>query len=208
MSRLRRLAAASQSGRGSLISAGEVGAAAQGVGDRRRPGQQRVVPRPIVGRARPQHGAVLAAHRQHPIEGALHGRPQVIDEGPIPRAQPVMPHAGGDVGADVGVELGFFDGAVGQVVVPPTAVVALDVDQPFVGPFGAGVEAGDIERHGGLDVVPRIAMPAGEPRDHPRVELQRGDPLGGLDDLFGGQHAVDVRQPRHARRPSGHLSRA
>ena len=114
---------------------GQVGAAAQRVSDRRRAGQQRVVPRTIVGGARPQHGAVVAAHGEHPVEGALHRRPEVVDEGPIPRAQPVVPHAGGDVGADVGVELGLFDRAVGQVVVPPTAVVALDVDQPFVGPL-------------------------------------------------------------------------
>ena len=181
----------------------KAGATAQGMGDRRRAGQQRVVPRTIVGRARPQHGAVLAAHRQHPIEGPLHGGPQVIDEGPIPRAQPVMPHACGDVRAHVGVELGFLDASIGQVVVPPTAVVALHVDEPFVAPFGGGVEAGDIECHGGLDMVPRVAMPAGKPRDHPCVELQRSDPLGGLDDVFGGQHALDVRQLRHDQEPFG-----
>ena len=179
----------------------EVRATSQCVRDRRRSGEQRVVPRTVVGGARPDHGAVFAAHRQHPIERALHGRPQVIDEGPVPRAEPVVPHAGGDVRAHVGVELVFLDGAVGQVVVPPTAVVALDVDEPLVAAFGCRMEAGDVERHGGLDVVPRVAMTTGEPRDHAGVELQRGDPLRGLDDLFGREHAVDVRQLRHGRHP-------
>ena len=122
----------------------------------------------------------FAAHRQHPVEGALHGGPQMIDEGAVPRAEPVVPDAGGDVRAHVGVELGLLDVPSGEVVVPPTAVVALDVDQPLVAAFGCGVETGDVERHGGLDVVPRVAVAAGEPRDHPGVELQRGDPFGGL----------------------------
>ena len=52
---------------------------------RRRAGEQRVVPRAIVAGARPQHGAVLASHRQHPVEGTLHRRPQVVDECRDPR---------------------------------------------------------------------------------------------------------------------------
>jgi hypothetical protein len=62
------------------------------------------------------------------------------------------------------------------------------------------VEAGDIERHGGLDVVPRVAVTTGPPRDHARRHLQAGNPLGADDDLVGGENAVEMRH-RHLRPP-------
>ena len=55
------------------------------------------------------------------------------------------------------------------------------------------MESGDVESHGGLDVVPRIAVSALEPRDHSGVELQTGDRLGGLYDFVGTEDAFDVR---------------
>jgi hypothetical protein len=64
----------------------------------------------------------------------------VIDERPVPRAQPVVPHTRRHVGAHVGVELGLLDRTVRQVVVPPAAVGALGVDQPLVGALGLVVE--------------------------------------------------------------------
>ena len=105
---------------------GQRPAAAQGVLDARRAGEQGVVPRPrAVGLDRPQHQAVGPAQRQHPVERPLDGRPQVVEEPAVPRAAPVVPHAGGDVGAHVGVELGLLDAAVGPVVVVPAAVGTL-----------------------------------------------------------------------------------
>ena len=102
---------------------GQGPAAAQRVLDARRAGEQRVVPRAgAVGLDRPQDQPVGPAQRQHPVEGPLDGRPQVVEEAAVPRAAPVVPHAGGDVGAHVGVELGLLDAAVGPVVVVPAAV--------------------------------------------------------------------------------------
>ena len=130
-------AASSHSGRGSPTTSASAAAAAQGVLDARRAGEQGVVPRPgAVGLDRPQHEAVGPAQRQHPVERPLDGRPQVVEEPAVPRAAPVVPHAGGDVGAHVGVELGLLDAAVGPVVVVPAAVRALRRGQPLVGVLG------------------------------------------------------------------------
>src|SRR5690606_1620081 len=59
--------------------------------------------------------------------------------------------------------------------------------EPLVGPVGLGPSAPEVERHGRLDVVPRVAVAAGEPRDHPRWQLplcaaaNRGLGAGGRD---------------------------
>ena len=140
----------------------------------------------------------MTTHREHPVDGANDGRPQMIDETAIPGAQPVVPHAGGHVRAHVGVEFGFLDKTTRKVVVEPPAVAVLRVGEPFVGALGLAMEAGHVEGHGRLDVVPRVAVSAFEPRDHAGVELQRGDRFGGADDLVGTQHTFDVRHVRHA----------
>ena len=93
-------------------------------------------------------------------------------------SEPVVPHAGGDVGADVGVELVLLD-PVGHVVLVPGAVGALEADQPLVGPLGLGDAAADGERHGRLDVVPRVGVAAGEPGDHAVGQLPLGDAVDG-----------------------------
>ncbi len=92
----------------------ESGAAAQRVLDAGRPGEQCVVPRPGVGLDRPQREAVVAAQRQHELEGPLDGRPHVLGEAAVPGVAQVVAHAGGDVGAHVGVELGVLDRSVGS----------------------------------------------------------------------------------------------
>jgi hypothetical protein len=81
----------------------------------------------------------------------------------------------------------------------PRAVGALDVGQPLVGALGLGVEAGDVERHRRLDVVPGVAVPAVEPRDHAARGLEVGEVLGRGDDLVGRQHAGDVGDRAHDR---------
>ena len=89
---------------------GQVGTAAQRVGDARRTRQQRVVPRSIVVGAGPQHGAVVACASPAPSRGraATVGH-RWSTNAAVPGAQPVVPHAGGDVRAHVGVELGLLD---------------------------------------------------------------------------------------------------
>ena len=65
------------------------------------------------------------------------------------------------------------------------------------------VEAGHVERHRRLDVVPRIAVTAGEPRDHARRHLQRGEVVGGLPDLVGREDARQIGDQCHAGVPAG-----
>ncbi len=79
----------------------------------------------------------------------------------------------------------------------PRPVGALGVDEPLVGPLGVLMEAGDIERHRGLDVVPRVAVAAGEPRDHAGLQLQRCQMLAGGAQLVGAEHAREIRQVAH-----------
>ncbi len=121
----------------------------------------------------------------------------MIDETAVPRAQPVMPHTGGDICAHIGVELCFLHRAIGQVVVPPTAVGQLNVDEPLVGALRRAVQTRNIECHRGLDVIPRIAVTVGEPRDHAGVELQGGDRFGRLHDFVAGENAFDVGHAAH-----------
>ena len=80
-------------------------------------------------------------------------------------------------------------------------------DQPAVGRHRLVVEAGDVERHRRLDVVPRVAVSAREPRDHAVRALQRDEvaaptrrprrrqhagEIGCLADCCGGGHRGDA----------------
>ena len=108
-----------------------------------------------------------------------------------------MPGPGGQIGANVGVETGVLD-AGGQVVVEPTAVGQLGVDQPLVGAVGFVVQADGGEGHGRLDVIPRVAVSSREPRDHPVRLLQGGDRLSGGEDLGRGHDAGNLGDRPHA----------
>ena len=108
-----------------------------------------------------------------------------------------MADPGRDVGAHVGVELVVLDRPVAVVVGVPRTVGPLRVDEPLVGPLGLGVEAGHVERHGGLDVIPRIAMATGKPRDHPGVELQRGQMQARAVQFVGAEHAGEIGEVAH-----------
>jgi hypothetical protein len=96
----------------------------------------------------------------------------VSSEPTVAGEEPVVPHAGGDVGHDVGVELVLLD-PVFHVVLVPGPVGALDVDQPVVGPLGLGDATAEREGHGGLDVVPRIGVAAGTTAPCPRGAATR-----------------------------------
>jgi hypothetical protein len=86
----------------------------------------------------------------------------------------VVPDAGGHVGGDVGVEGGLLDPA-GPVVLVPRAVRALCPDQPGVRGLRLGAPTARVEGHGRLHVVPRVAVAAGIPRDHPVTLLDGRD---------------------------------
>jgi hypothetical protein len=107
-----------------------------------------------------------------------------------------VPHASGHVGAHVGIELVLLHqrGAVvaGDVVLVPRAVLALEVDEPLVGTVGLGPAAADVEGHGGLDVVPRVGVAAGEPGDHPGRQLPLGDAVEGGVEVGGRDEPRDV----------------
>ena len=100
-----------------------------------------------------------------------------------------MPDAGRNVGTHVGVELRLLHDIAAEVVVVPRAIWALRLHEPLVGATCFVVHAHHIERHRRLDVVPRVAVSAGEPRNHAVAELQRGDPFRGGAQFVGGGDA-------------------
>ena len=99
----------------------------------------------------------------------------MIDKSAIPGAQPVMPDSCGDVRTHVGVEFWFFNNSAWQVIVEPPAVWVLHVNEPFVGPLGIVVQASNVESDCCFNMVPRVAVPIFEPRNHSTIELKRSD---------------------------------
>ena len=202
--------------------------AAEGVVDGGRAGEQCVALRPTGGVERPQDRAVRLLPAQDEVDALLNGRPQLAQELHVAGDQVVVPGARRQIGAHVRVEAGILDG-VTLVVVEPAAVGELAAGQPAVGVDRLVHEAADGERHGGLDVVPRVAVAADEPGDHPVAPLHLGDGVargqdvraredarhlgqrdGGADLL--GRHAaapwVGLVGPRRPGTPRGTLGRA
>ena len=70
----------------------------------------------------------------------------------------------------------------------------LETDEPVVAPLGFGDAAADGQGHGGFDVVPRIGVIAGRPRDHPRGQLPFGDGIDGEAHVGGSEDPVDLRR--------------
>ena len=141
--------------------------APQAVADRGRAGEQRVRPRRAVDVAGPDDLAAAVCSREHEVDGPLDDRPHRVEEAAVAREQVVVPHAGRDVGADVGVELEVLD-SVGEVVVVPRAVLELDGETSQSYARSASERRPPtVERHRRLDVVPRIGVPAGIPEDRP-----------------------------------------
>jgi hypothetical protein len=54
------------------------------------------------------------------------------------------------------------------------------------------MQAGYVEGHGRLDVVPRVAVASGEPGDHPGGQLQLGDAAGRGQQLARREQAREV----------------
>ncbi len=113
-----------------------------------------------------------------------------------------MPDPGGDVRAHVGVELVLLDG-VGEVVLVPRTVGPLHPDEPCVRRFGLGHPPAERECHRRFDVVPRVSVPTGEPRDHPRRQLPLGDALDGARQLGGRDDIGHIAQVHQVAAPCG-----
>ncbi len=142
-------------------------------------------------------GTVGPLPPQHEVDAGLDRGPQMLEAVDLAGRDVPVPCSGGQVGAHIGVEPRILDPG-GQVVVEPAAVGELGVHQPLVGPVGLFVQADSGEGHGRLDVVPRVAVPAGEPRDHPVRALQGGDGLGGGHHLAGRHDSGNLGDRPHA----------
>ena len=134
----------------------------------------------------------LAVQVDHEVDGLGDDRPHVLGEPPIAGDQHVVPDAGRDVGTEVAVAVGVLDDAVSQLD-RPRAVGPLGGPAPIKGGACGFQQTRRGERHRVLHMVPRIGVPAVEPRDGARGLLCRGDRLRCLPALRGRQH------PRHAR---------
>ena len=64
--------------------------------------------------------------------------------------------------------------------------------QPVVRGAASSWQSAEVERHRRLDHVPRVGVPAGEPRDVAVGELDRRDRVDRLEQLGRGDDAVDV----------------
>ena len=78
----------------------------------------------------------------------------------------------------------------------PSAVNDEEAMRAALAEARAALAHGDVERHRSFDMVPGVAVAADEPRDHARVDLERGDALRCLHHLLRGEHAFDVRNAR------------
>ncbi len=183
---------------------GDGDGAAEAVADRAGAGEQGEAPRGAVVVAGPEDLAAWRLEPEYELDGSLDDRPHRVEEPGVSSEEVVVPGSGRDVRAHVGVELGLLD-AVLEVVLVPGAVGALTVDEPLVGPLGVPTTTTEVERHGCLDVVPRVGVTAGEPGDHAVGELHLGDRVHSRGDAGGVDHAVDgwEQQLTHASPSSG-----
>ena len=116
---------------------GEGDGAAQAVADRGRAGEQGEGPRRR-RRGGPRGSRPAASAGRAPSRWPARPPATSSRRSPGRGAEPAVPHAGGDVGDDVGIELVLLD-PVGQVVLVPRAVGALQVGQPLEGALGLAV---------------------------------------------------------------------
>ena len=123
---------------------------------------------------------------------SLHDRPHRFDEATVVEEQPVVPDTHRDVGDGVGVEFVLLDG-IGQVVLVPRAISALDGRQPVEGALGIVAAPAERESHRRFDVVPRVGVPTREPRDHAVRQLPLRDGIDGGRDLGATEYTADFR---------------
>jgi hypothetical protein len=135
------------------------------------------------------------------VQRASDDGPHALEEHPVMPDPPVVQHADGDVGRHVRLGAGVLDLSADDPHGPGT-VRSLGVSAP-VERQGSSIQlAAHHESHRALDVVPRVGVLAGRPRDRPVRLLHRGDAGGGRGNLFRGQHGVGLFWG-HAARSSG-----
>ena len=204
ITRARRAADSSQSGRSWPSSSAERDGAAQAVADRRRAGEQGEAPRRAVGVAGPEDLAARRLQVEDEVDRLLDDRPHRLDEAAVLGEQPAVPHAGGHVGAHVGVELVLLHrGAAVRRRRRSTGATS----RPRAGGRRATRRPGRPRPGGRRGRGPwpprrgsRGRVAAREPRDHPRGQLPLGDAVHGGVEVGGGDEAGDV--DGHGLRPS------
>jgi hypothetical protein len=117
----------------------------------------------------------------HEVERPAHGGPQLRQERLVAGREEVVPQADGDVRGVVGLCRRPYWLSI-AVQGRPGAVRPLFGAQPPVRGPGPCVPAADVERHRGLDVVPRIELAARKPGNRAGALLHGGDAVhSGLD---------------------------
>ncbi|SKY16425.1 Uncharacterised protein [Mycobacteroides abscessus subsp. abscessus] len=151
--------------------------------------------------ARPTEGAVGPLETQDEVDRRPHDRPHAFQEHDVTGDLVVMPHADGDVGAEIGV--GAVVGHDTRVEAQrPRPVVALRVQTPAVRGLRFRVKTGDTQRHCRFDMIPGVGASAGEPRQRAGILLHGGDGGAGGTHLLTGHNTgngerTDVRLCGH-----------
>ncbi|CAB4607249.1 unannotated protein [freshwater metagenome] len=109
----------------------------------------------------------------------------------------MCPDACSNVCRDVRVEFAVFDRTIGHVVVEPPTRCILIVRKPCVRSKGSIVSSHDVESNRRLNVVPRVAMSVGVPRNHSVGELQSLNGISGLCKVCGREDARKMRTILH-----------
>ncbi|PQM48371.1 hypothetical protein C1Y40_01411 [Mycobacterium talmoniae] len=149
-------------------------------------GQQRFRHRPG-GRSCPTDFAAGQLQLEHELDRREHRRPHAGGKPAVAGDQHVMPHPGGDVGAEVAVAVGVFDNT-GTGLQRPGTVGPLFVPAPLERRPGRLPQPGRGQRHRAFHVIPRVGVPGRRPRDRTRRLLHRRNRLRGLPALLRAEH--------------------
>ncbi len=147
--------------------------------------------------SRPGDLAARQLHVDHEVERCAHRRPHVLDEPAIARHEMVVPYAHRDVGREIAVGVMVLDDVAAELD-GPRPVGALRPPRPLEGGVRLLAQTAGGQRHRGFDVIPRVDVTSGEPRDGSRGLLHPRDGPARRQTLFRRQH-TRYRRHRHAR---------
>ncbi len=162
--------------------------AAQALVDAGAAGQQGIAGRGPAGAALPDDLPARRLQAQGELDCPAHRGPHPRHEPGVPGHQVLVPDAHGHVGGVVALAHVIADPPVRRGPPGPGPVRPLRGQQPLVGPPGRAAQPAHRQRHGALDVVPRIHQ-AIRPADRPGLLLPGGDGLAGSTYLRLGQDA-------------------
>ena len=128
--------------------------------------EQRIIPWFFVNFTRPSDGAIMALHVHYPVECIANCGPQSSNSFRVSGAQPVCPYTCGNVCRHIRVEFAIFNCSIRHVVVEPPTSGVLVVGEPRVGGKSCVMTTHNVKRNGSLDVIPRITVSVGIPRNH------------------------------------------